>query len=600
MVKRKYKYHNCSNQLFTDSLLKYRALENNEYRLCEQINSESFMKFTKFFDLDPTVVCSSKAKISIPGLKKPLIPFQAFCLWWQMNQERGPVAGGIIGNEMGLGKTIQMISHILIEANLALAKAEVTNEWKSGVPSQHLPEHTSKNRQQPDARCPSGTKFGMRCPCERWGPTFFLDAHKGATLIFVPATLVLTFKAEWDRFVDEKAGPCMKLHVEYGKKHHIAPEVDNILSTKLEAECHEREDGSEDVDWVMDEGEVEHTSHVLLTSYQTWASRLLRRWKAEASVKVKDSRGRTKIETCEYYKISLTRFILDEMHSMKGYTTIAMKLMRELGFAKRWGYSGTPIDGQPQQAVGAFLKALGGEHWDTNPALKYGRGELWKKLNKCYSQITDPSKSDKMNSEEFEEKFKFLKEAARTLWPKIMLRFKHTTPWGRTELMPNLPRSQHEDIIVRLPAEVARSINERQSGIFRRLAEKNQKGQMRLRLFFQYCMPTRVLTTYPFLNNMVEERQIDGLVSADIIKGGLTNWEKLKKSTLYKNRASLRDTSPKYKALLGYQKDHLLSKGVSELEPHLVMSCSPFVATTTWMVSDGTTGAGSGRAHLPC
>ena len=46
------------------------------------------------------------------------------------------------------------------------------------------------------------------------------------------------------------------------------------------------------------------------------------------------------------------------------------------------------------------------------------------------------------------------------------------TLWGRTEIIPDLPPLMHTDIPVKLAEDVARSINERQSGIFRKLAEK--------------------------------------------------------------------------------------------------------------------------------
>ena len=40
----------------------------------------------------------------------PLLPFQRQFLAWALKQERGDVRGGILADEMGMGKTIQALS----------------------------------------------------------------------------------------------------------------------------------------------------------------------------------------------------------------------------------------------------------------------------------------------------------------------------------------------------------------------------------------------------------------------------------------------------------------------------------------------------------
>ena len=38
----------------------------------------------------------------------PLLPYQKEFLGWSIQQEMGPIKGGILADEMGMGKTIQV------------------------------------------------------------------------------------------------------------------------------------------------------------------------------------------------------------------------------------------------------------------------------------------------------------------------------------------------------------------------------------------------------------------------------------------------------------------------------------------------------------
>ena len=43
-----------------------------------------------------------------PELVLPLLPYQKEFLGWSVSQEKGPIKGGILADEMGMGKTIQV------------------------------------------------------------------------------------------------------------------------------------------------------------------------------------------------------------------------------------------------------------------------------------------------------------------------------------------------------------------------------------------------------------------------------------------------------------------------------------------------------------
>ncbi|CDJ29852.1 SNF2/RAD54 helicase family protein, putative [Eimeria mitis] len=97
-----------------------------------------------------------KGRVASPkGLLLPLLPFQEEGLWWLTQQEASHVKGGILADEMGMGKTIQIISLLLSRPLPALPES---------VPS-----------------------LVRACVC--------------STLIVTPLAALLQWKSELDRFV---------------------------------------------------------------------------------------------------------------------------------------------------------------------------------------------------------------------------------------------------------------------------------------------------------------------------------------------------------------------------------------------------------------
>ncbi|KAF9437674.1 DNA repair protein rad16 [Entomortierella beljakovae] len=93
-----------------------------------------------------------KVKVHVPepvdqpeGLQLKLLPFQREGLGWMMKQENSEFKGGILADEMGMGKTIQMISLLLSQPgkpNLIIAPTVAIVQWMSEVAS-HAPSLTT-------------------------------------------------------------------------------------------------------------------------------------------------------------------------------------------------------------------------------------------------------------------------------------------------------------------------------------------------------------------------------------------------------------------------------------------------------------------------
>ena len=70
--------------------------------------------------------CWTEAAVAPPDILVPLLPYQQEGLGWMIHQENNDVHGGILADEMGMGKTIEAISLILSNRPPAVA----TKEWK--------------------------------------------------------------------------------------------------------------------------------------------------------------------------------------------------------------------------------------------------------------------------------------------------------------------------------------------------------------------------------------------------------------------------------------------------------------------------------------
>ncbi|PIL36629.1 hypothetical protein GSI_00318 [Ganoderma sinense ZZ0214-1] len=85
---------------------------------------------------DIEVVVPKKAE-QAPNLKVQLLPFQLESLSWFKEQEKGIWSGGMLADEMGMGKTIQMIALLVSDygakPNLVVAPTVAIMQWRNEI-----------------------------------------------------------------------------------------------------------------------------------------------------------------------------------------------------------------------------------------------------------------------------------------------------------------------------------------------------------------------------------------------------------------------------------------------------------------------------------
>lgn len=132
----------------------------------------------------------------------PLLRYQKEWLAWALKQEESTARGGILADEMGMGKTLQAIALVLFKRSISL-----------GIPETHLPSSSS---------------------CSSKG----LPPIKG-TLVICPLVAVMQWVREIDRFTSKGSTKVLVYHgASRAKNHYKFSEYDFVITTysTIEAE----------------------------------------------------------------------------------------------------------------------------------------------------------------------------------------------------------------------------------------------------------------------------------------------------------------------------------------------------------------------------
>ncbi|CAG9463875.1 unnamed protein product [Pedinophyceae sp. YPF-701] len=126
----------------------------------------------------------------------PLLPYQKEFLWWAMTQEKGPFQGGLLCDEMGMGKTIQAVSVIVSH--------RTDDQYADFAPEPLPPLKEAKPEIQYDSK--GKPKKPKMSHWEVEHPRLIEDGCDGqqpcrATLVLCPVVAVIQWRQEIARFV---------------------------------------------------------------------------------------------------------------------------------------------------------------------------------------------------------------------------------------------------------------------------------------------------------------------------------------------------------------------------------------------------------------
>ncbi|KAI1318084.1 hypothetical protein F5Y16DRAFT_414506 [Xylariaceae sp. FL0255] len=149
------------------------------------------------------------------------------------------IQGGCLGDAMGLGKTIEVLSTFAIFAMIKANHAEVISFWKDGVVPQgrqHLPREQTDNT----LPCPSQrtSPYPTECTCVKSGDPYQIAKHMPSlpTVCVVPPTAMRFWAAEFLKILDTTQTTAKHLqlsiwHNDYAKNLQLYHGRDRVQST---------------------------------------------------------------------------------------------------------------------------------------------------------------------------------------------------------------------------------------------------------------------------------------------------------------------------------------------------------------------------------
>ncbi|KAJ6171487.1 hypothetical protein N7470_000554 [Penicillium chermesinum] len=169
----------------------------------DQYTAERWAECRRFYQIAEDSNLGDRPSDLIPlrGLKRPLLPHQAFAVWWILHSETTTGTGGFEADDMGIGKTFIAQATVVV-ARWVMRATEAVQQARETSGATHLPA----TNVDPRRRCPSSGRnpYPICCPCEFGSPTSRLQPSCGLQLFMVPPKLMVHWVKEWTLNVDEQ------------------------------------------------------------------------------------------------------------------------------------------------------------------------------------------------------------------------------------------------------------------------------------------------------------------------------------------------------------------------------------------------------------
>ncbi|XP_019447733.1 PREDICTED: ATP-dependent helicase rhp16-like isoform X1 [Lupinus angustifolius] len=226
-------------------------------------------------------------------LTMPLLRHQKEWLSWALKQEKSEIRGGILADDMGMGKTIEAIALVLAKRELDLMNREPNEPISSPSP----------------------------------GSSKVLPVIKG-TLVICPVVAVTHWVNEIDQCTSKGSTKVLVYYgARRGKSVEQFPEYDFVITTYSTAEFEYRKD----------------TMHLYEEVKNVRTGKKSKQFKKKKKEVTEELEDVTRKDISLIHAVKWQRIILDEAHKIKDIDSKTAKAVFALESSYKWALSGTPI-----------------------------------------------------------------------------------------------------------------------------------------------------------------------------------------------------------------------------------------------------------------
>ncbi|KAL9037174.1 MAG: hypothetical protein Q9180_003871 [Flavoplaca navasiana] len=374
------------------------------YHLNEKLSSHSMLSKCEFLDswalaaafikVDPNQL-SSEPCVRVPGIELPLYQYQWNGVYKCFTMCMDDTNGVIMADEMGMGKTLQMIATIVLTRDFILNCRDVDREWD------HPPLEASARRhchRDGSGTCSANKDMWFVCVCIPGNPHHGWRPTDGHFEIISPPMMLGSWVREWAKFYkptnsDDKLEFVVghtslgKGTTTFGQKVKLSDgsirRLDELLTGPAptlplpphgDENCHYREaDGR----WILEsaptgphrKGSPRYDSSrlVVLTSYQSWPTQV-KNAASEHTYWYSNTPKGQKMTPKTFRTITPGMVIVDEAHTCSssgaGHYSIVDEMDKMTSYTvKKIFLSGTPIRKGPGDLI-AMIEALESPVWN--------------------------------------------------------------------------------------------------------------------------------------------------------------------------------------------------------------------------------------------
>ncbi|KAM7184298.1 hypothetical protein V8F33_013065 [Rhypophila sp. PSN 637] len=172
----------------------------------------------------------------LPGMNVGLFDYQLMGVLNLLRNILYNVPGGILADEQGVGKTMEMFGLIALAYNLRRSKTEVEAEWNSGKRSQHNPRQDAEKGGQAPRTCKLDERYGFRCYCYNGLTQMLADAlPEGPNFIIGPERSLEQLYIEGKKKLDTKALKLRREQDDVDPKERLTPSEIKALAGTITA-----------------------------------------------------------------------------------------------------------------------------------------------------------------------------------------------------------------------------------------------------------------------------------------------------------------------------------------------------------------------------